>query len=76
MLAAKVVAVPPAALKAKAARIASQLAALYPPPLPSPLNHRNHFELLCAVVLSAQVRLLGAHAAGRRAVGRALHTHA
>ena len=45
---------PPAALREKAARIAVQLRELYPPPLAPPLNHRNTFELLCAVVLSAQ----------------------
>ena len=44
----------PAALREKAARIAAQLRSLYPPPLAPPLNHRNTFELLCAVVLSAQ----------------------
>jgi endonuclease-3 len=43
-----------AELREKAARIAAQLAALFPPPLEPPLNHRNNFELLCAVVLSAQ----------------------
>jgi len=44
----------PAALREKAARIAAQLGGLYPPPLAPPLHHRNTFELLCAVVLSAQ----------------------
>ena len=44
----------PAALRAKADRIAAQLGQLYPPPLEPPLNHRSNFELLCAVVLSAQ----------------------
>ena len=44
----------PAEMREKAARIAAQLAALYPPPLTPPLNHRSNFELLCAVVLSAQ----------------------
>ena len=45
---------PPAVLPVKADRIAAQLRKLYPPPLAPPLNHRNNFELLCAVVLSAQ----------------------
>ena len=45
---------PPAVLPVKADRIAAQLRELYPPPLAPPLNHRNNFELLGAVVLSAQ----------------------
>ncbi len=40
-------------LKEKALRIDAQLAALYPDP-PVPLDHRNAFELLVAVLLSAQ----------------------
>ena len=47
-------AAPSEAQLAKAARIAAQLAELYPPPLAPPLNHHSTFELLCAVVLSAQ----------------------
>ena len=43
-----------AALAAKAARVAAVLASLYPPPLAIPLTVNNHFELLVAVVLSAQ----------------------
>jgi len=42
-----------AKLQPKATSIAEQLAKLYPNP-PIPLNHRSHFELLCAVMLSAQ----------------------
>ncbi|KAF8072837.1 CBR1 [Scenedesmus sp. PABB004] len=41
------------ALLAKAARIAEQLAGLYPSP-PIPLDHGSTFQLLVAVVLSAQ----------------------
>lgn len=41
------------ALAAKAARIDAQLNALYPSP-PIPLDHRDPFTLLVAVVLSAQ----------------------
>jgi endonuclease-3 len=37
----------------KAERIQAQLDALYPDP-PVPLDHRDPFELLCAVLLSAQ----------------------
>ncbi len=48
------VAAPSPELRAKAERIRLQLAALYPPPLAPPLTHRNTFEFLCAVVLSAQ----------------------
>ena len=40
-------------LQPKAARIGEQLAALYPDP-PIPLDHASGFQLLCAVVLSAQ----------------------
>ncbi|MFM2162536.1 MAG: hypothetical protein RLZZ383_2048 [Pseudomonadota bacterium] len=40
-------------LKEKALRIDAQLEALYPDP-PVPLDHRNAFELLVAVLLSAQ----------------------
>lgn len=43
-------------LQAKGAQIAEQLARLYPDP-PIPLDHGSHFQLLCAVVLSAQVGL-------------------
>ena len=39
---------------AKATRIATQLAALYPGPQPCPLDHASEFQLLVAVVLSAQ----------------------
>lgn len=39
--------------EARAARIAVQLAALYPQP-PIPLHHHDAFSLLCAVALSAQ----------------------
>ena len=46
--------VPTAEQVAKAARIRGILAALYPPPLTPPLAWKNHFELLCSVVLSAQ----------------------
>ncbi|KAI8477214.1 MAG: hypothetical protein J3K34DRAFT_515886 [Monoraphidium minutum] len=46
-------AAPPAALLAKAARIGAQLAALFPRPA-IPLEHRSHFQLLVAVMLSAQ----------------------
>ena len=42
-----------AALLAKASRIEQQLRELFPNPV-VPLDHRNGFELLCAVVLSAQ----------------------
>lgn len=56
------------ALQAKAARIAAQLHALYPEP-PIPLDHGSPFQLLCAVMLSAQVRGwecgAGMHAAAR-----------
>lgn len=45
---------PPAPLLAKAERIRAQLAALYPPPVPVPLDHASPFQLLVAVVLSAQ----------------------
>ena len=48
------VALPSPALLAKAARIRSQLHALYPPPFQPMLQHKNKFELLCAVLLSAQ----------------------
>ena len=40
----------------KAARISEQLARLYPQP-DIPLDHRTHFQLLCAVMLSAQASL-------------------
>jgi hypothetical protein len=40
--------------QAKAARIQQQLAELYPNP-PIPLDHKSTFQLLCAVLLSAQV---------------------
>lgn len=40
-------------LQPKADRIAEQLAKLYPNP-PIPLNHDSNFQLLCAVLLSAQ----------------------
>lgn len=42
-------------LQAKGLRIAEQLGQLYPDP-PIPLDHASHFQLLCAVLLSAQVR--------------------
>jgi hypothetical protein len=42
------------ALKPKALKIHSQLAELYPNP-PIPLDHGSDFQLLCAVLLSAQV---------------------
>ena len=42
-----------AALLAKASRIEQQLRELFPNPV-VPLDHRSGFELLCAVVLSAQ----------------------
>mmetsp|Transcript_446 Transcript_446/g.1349 ORF Transcript_446/g.1349 Transcript_446/m.1349 type:complete len:395 (+) Transcript_446:177-1361(+) len=42
-----------ASLKAKAAQIAKQLGALYPNP-PIPLDHTTNYQLLVAVVLSAQ----------------------
>jgi endonuclease-3 len=55
--AAKAVLEPPSVeALSRAARIAALLQELYPPPLAPPLTHRNHFELLCAVVLSAQAR--------------------
>ena len=38
----------------KIARILSILDKLYPPPVPIPLNHSNPYQLLVAVVLSAQ----------------------
>jgi endonuclease-3 len=44
----------PPPLLAKAEKIRTQLAALYPPPVPIPLNHSSPFQLLVAVVLSAQ----------------------
>lgn len=40
-------------LQPKALQIAEQLAKLYPEP-PIPLHHSSHFQLLCAVILSAQ----------------------
>jgi hypothetical protein len=43
-----------AALQYKAGRIAELLARLYPNP-PIPLDHGSTFQLLCAVLLSAQV---------------------
>ena len=43
-----------ASAAAKAARIAAQLATLYPGPQPCPLDHANTFQLLVAVMLSAQ----------------------
>jgi endonuclease III len=47
--------VPSAEQVAKAARIRSILSQLYPPEkLVPPLTWKNHFELLCCVVLSAQ----------------------
>lgn len=45
---------PPPQLLAKAERIRVQLADLYPPPVPIPLDHASPFQLLVAVVLSAQ----------------------
>lgn len=42
------------ALREKGMKIAQQLAGFYPQP-PIPLKHRNKFELLVAVMLSAQV---------------------
>ena len=42
------------ALKAKASKIAGQLQQLYPKPA-IPLDHSSHFQLLVAVILSAQV---------------------
>lgn len=45
---------PPPTLLAKADRIRLQLAKLYPPPVPIPLDHASPFQLLVAVVLSAQ----------------------
>lgn len=47
-----------AALAFKAQRIAELLGRLYPNP-PIPLDHGTHFQLLCAVLLSAQVRIVG-----------------
>jgi endonuclease-3 len=47
-------ATPPPPLLEKADRIRVQLASLYPPPVPIPLNHGSAFQLLVAVVLSAQ----------------------
>ena len=44
---------PTPARRARAARIADQLEALFPRP-PIPLDHADPFTLLCAVVLSAQ----------------------
>lgn len=44
-----------AALQFKAQRIAELLGRLYPDP-PIPLDHSSTFQLLCAVLLSAQVR--------------------
>ena len=41
-------------LHAQASRISQQLNALYPDP-PIPLDHKTPFQLLVAVVLSAQV---------------------
>jgi hypothetical protein len=41
-------------LEPKALRIAEHLARMYPDP-PIPLNHGSNFQLLCAVILSAQV---------------------
>jgi hypothetical protein len=68
---------PGAELLAKADRIRRQLAALYPSP-GIPLEHTNHFQLLVAVMLSAQVArpdTASSHAARppsrRRAGGRA-----
>jgi hypothetical protein len=45
--------VPDAPLLEKAAKIAAQLQLLYPSP-PIPLTHSSPFQLLCAVMLSAQ----------------------
>lgn len=45
--------IPDTALLAKAAKIASQLQQLYPSPA-IPLEHATPFQLLCAVMLSAQ----------------------
>ncbi|CAG9463342.1 unnamed protein product [Pedinophyceae sp. YPF-701] len=42
------------ALIEKATRIRKQLAELYPPPVPIPLDHKSDFQLLVAVILSAQ----------------------
>lgn len=44
-------------LRAKARRIGEQLAELYPRPAP-PLQHETPFQLLVAVILSAQVEAL------------------
>lgn len=44
----------PHPLQEKGARLAQQLKALYPAP-PIPLNHGSTFQLLVAVMLSAQV---------------------
>jgi endonuclease-3 len=44
---------PPAPLQAKAARVATQLATLYPSPA-VPLNHLDPYTFLVAVMLSAQ----------------------
>jgi endonuclease-3 len=41
-------------LQPKALAIAAALEKLYPPPLAIPLDHATPFQLLCAVVLSAQ----------------------
>jgi endonuclease-3 len=41
-------------LQPKALAIAAALEKLYPPPLAIPLDHASPFQLLCAVVLSAQ----------------------
>ena len=46
------------ALEFKAQRIAELLGRLYPNP-PVPLDHASNFQLLCAVLLSAQVRAGG-----------------
>lgn len=51
-------------LEFKAGRIAELLGRLYPKP-PIPLDHGSTFQLLCAVLLSAQVRA----AAGKRVLG-------
>jgi hypothetical protein len=55
-----------AALQYKAQRIAQLLARLYPNP-PIPLDHGSTFQLLCAVLLSAQVRAAAGHLCQRPA---------
>lgn len=42
------------AVRVKAEQIRRQLGELYPPPVPIPLHHKSPFQLLVAVMLSAQ----------------------